>query len=129
MRMAANIAGVLLGALFLFASLAFLLHLGPTPPPPPEGSPTAMFMGATFGTGFLHFVKILELVGGLLVLLPATRVVGLLILTPIVVNIVAFHVLIAGGGLIGLPLVAVALTLFLIWVHRRGLAALAADRG
>lgn len=130
MKIVANIVGVLLGALFLFASATFLFKLVPIPPPPSDGSPMAMFAGAFMGTGYMHFVKVLELVGGLLVLVPRTRPLGLLILAPIVVNIVAFHVFVTGGhGLLGLPLAAVVFTVFLAWVHRRGLAALLGDRG
>ncbi len=50
---------------------------------------------AAFGpTGYMTFVKILELLGGLLVIVPKTRNFGLLILGPILVNILAFHVFI-----------------------------------
>lgn len=130
MKIAANIVGVLLGALFVFASASFLFKLVPIPPPPTDGSPMAMFAGAFMETGYMHLVKILELAGGLLVLFPRTRPLGLLVLAPIVVNILAFHVFItAGAGLVGMPLLAAVLTVFLIGTHRRGLAALLADRG
>ncbi len=39
-----------------------------------------------------------EVVGGLLVAIPRTRCVGLLVLGPVVVNILAFHVFVAGDG-------------------------------
>ena len=130
MKILANVVGILLGALFLFASVAFLFHLGPMPPPPPADTPAGQFTGAFMGTGYMHFVKVLELLGGLLVLVPRTRAIGLLILTPIVVNVGAFHIFItSGAGLVGLPLAAALMTSFLVGVHRRGLAALLADRG
>ena len=53
-------------------------------------------------TGYLTFVKVLEVVGGILVALPRTRNFGLLILGPIIVNILAFHVFVMKGeGLLG----------------------------
>jgi len=62
MKIATNIAGGLLGFIFIVFSLLVLLNLV-HPPPPPEGSPVAMFMGAFVPTGYLTFVKIFELVG------------------------------------------------------------------
>ena len=131
MKIAANIAGALLGLLFVVFGSNFFLNFIPMPPPPPEGTPVAMFFGAFFSTGYLAFVKALEVLGGLLVAIPRTRPLGLLLLVPIIVNILAFHTFItAGAGLLEAPLLLiVALTLFLVWTHRRGLAALLADRG
>ncbi len=131
MKIAANIAGALLGLLFVVFGSNFFLNFIPMPPPPPEGTPVAMFFGAFFATGYLAFVKVLEILGGLLVALPRTRPLGLLLLVPIIVNILAFHTFItAGAGLLEAPLLLiVALTLFLVWTHRRGLAALLADHG
>lgn len=131
MKKAQVVAGALLGLLFMVFGANFFLNFIPMPPGPEEGTPPAMFFGAIFSTGFLAFVKVLEIAGGLLVAIPRTRVLGLLILTPIVVNILAFHTFIMDGvGLLTPPvLLIVALTGFLIWSHRRGVAALLADRG
>ena len=131
MKMATHIAGGLLGLLFVVFGSNFFLNFIPMPPPPPEGTPVAMFFGAFFATGYLAFVKALEVAGGLLVAIPRTRPLGLLILVPIIVNILAFHTFItAGAGLLELPIILiVGLTLFLVWSHRRGLGALLADRG
>jgi hypothetical protein len=51
MKIASNIAGGLLGLIFAGLQIAFLLHLMPMPPAPPEGSPAALFMGAFVPTG------------------------------------------------------------------------------
>ncbi len=130
MKVAVKIAGVLLGLLFVVFGLNFFLKFIPMPPPPPADSHAGMFMGAIYGSGFLAFVKVLEILGGLLVALPRTRPLGLLILTPVIVNIVAFHVFIAKAGVTDPPVLAVTLlALFLLIAHRRGVAALLADRG
>lgn len=120
------IAGVLLGLLFVMSAVMVLFNLVKMPPPP-EGSPAAMFFGAFAPTGYLTFVKIFELVGGLFVMIPRLRNFGLLLLGPIVVNIVAFHIFLGGGFkdfanpmLLG----TVALSLYLLWVGRKHFASL-----
>jgi putative oxidoreductase len=127
-RLVPNIAGVLLGFLFVMAAVVVLFNLV-KPPPPPEGSPAAMFMGAFVPTGYMTFVKILELIGGVLVAIPRTRNIGLLILGPIIMNILAFTIFVAKGeGLLGIPLVVAFLALYLLWVERRAFAALVCRR-
>lgn len=78
-------------------------------------------MGALVPTGYLAFVKVLEIAGGLLVAIPRTRSLGLLILGPIIINILAFHVFLAKGvGLFEPPLVIiVALALYVFWTCRK----------
>ena len=49
------------------------------------------FWGAVGPAGFLGFVKCLEILGGILVAIPKTRNIGLLVLGPIVVNILAYQ--------------------------------------
>lgn len=116
-----TIAGALLGLMFSAFGLMFLLDLLPSPPPPPEGSPMALFMAAFGSTGYLTFVKVLEVLGGILVAIPRTRNLGLLVLGPILVNILAFHVFIAGGhGLLEPILLTVCvLAAFLLWCERK----------
>jgi len=115
-----TIAAILLGLLFLMASLIVLLKLAPMPKFP-EGSPIALFMGAFGPTGYMTFVKIFELTGGILVAIPRTRNLGLLVLGPIIVNILAFHTFITHGeGLLNPMLdVIVVLALYLLWDARK----------
>jgi putative oxidoreductase len=120
------IAGVLLGLLFIAAAIMALFNLVEAPPPP-EGSPMALFFGAFAPTGYLTFVKVLELGGGLFVMIPRLRNLGLLILGPIVVNIIAFHLFIGGGFkdfLNPMLLITVLLSLYLLWVGRKKFASL-----
>jgi putative oxidoreductase len=126
MKIASNIAGVLLGLLFIAASSVVLFKIGPTPPPPPESSPAGHFMAAFATTGYLTFVKIFELLGGLLVAIPRTRNLGLLVLGPIILNILAFHSFVTGGEGLFNPLVIgiCLLALFLLWVERHAFACL-----
>jgi putative oxidoreductase len=118
MKIATNIVGGLLGFIFVAISLMVLLGLAPTPKLP-EGSPPALFMGAFVPTGWLTVVKVCELIGGILVAIPKTRNFGLLVLGPIVINILCFHLLVAKSGLIGPPLVVAVFAAFLLWSERK----------
>src|SRR5712672_403958 len=116
MKYAPTIAGILLGLLFIMSSVVFFFQLVEMPPPP-AGSPVAMFFGAFGPTGYMAFVKVFEFTGGVLVAVPRTRNFGLLILGPILVNILAFHVFIMkGNGLMNpMLIVIVLLALYLLW--------------
>ena len=130
MRLVANVAGALLGLAFCAFGLMFLLDMMPEQPPPPEGSPVAGFMGAMVPTGYLTFVKVCETVGGLLVAIPRTRNLGLLVLGPVLVNILAFHVFVAGDGVTDpVVLTLCGLALFLLFVERKAWAGLVARKG
>jgi putative oxidoreductase len=119
------IAGIVLGLLFVVASTMYFLKLGPQPQFP-EGSPIALFMGAFGPTGYMHFVKVLELLGGLLVAVPRTRNLGLLVVGPIIVNIIAFHIFITGAKELLNPMLDVIIicALYLLWVGRKQFAGL-----
>ena len=121
MKHAPNIVGGLLGLLFLVFGLNFFLKFIPMPPGPPEGSPPALFMAALYPTGYLAFVKCLEIAGGILVVIPKTRNLGLLLLGPIVVNILAFHVFLTGGAGLADPVVILITVLagYLLWSGRK----------
>jgi len=97
-----------------------LLGLAPEPEPPAQGSPTAHFFAAFAPTGYLTFVKVLEVLGGVLVAVPMKRRLGLLVLGPIIVNVVAFHVFVAGGDGTFEPVIVVICLLVggLLWVER-----------
>ncbi len=120
-----TVAGVLLGLLFIMSSVVVLFNLVQMPPPP-EGTPAALFMGAFGPTGYMTFVKVIELIGGILVAIPRTRNFGLLLLGPILVNILAFHVFIMkGAGLFDpMLIVIVLLAAYLLWVGRKAFAGL-----
>ena len=120
------IAGVVLGLLFVMSAVVVLFNLVKAPPPP-EGSPAAMFFGAFGPTGYFTFVKIFELVGGLVVMIPRLRNFGLLLLGPVIVNILAFHILLGGGFkdlLNPMILIMLVLALYLFWVGRKNFASL-----
>lgn len=128
MKIAAHIAAVLLALVFLMAAVPFLLGMVPEPEIP--DGPVADFMRAFGPTGYMTFVKVCELVGAVLVAIPLTRNFGLLVLGPIIVNILAFHVFVTKGFDTGNPIslvmtiLIVVLPLFLLWHERRKFAGL-----
>ena len=129
MKYAPTIAGALLGLAFIAFGLAYFFKLISQPPDPsPPDAPHKLFMGALGPTGYLDFVKVLEVLGGLFVAIPRTRNLGLLILGPIIVNILAFHVfLMKGATLLDPVLITVCvLALFLLWSERKAWAGLLA---
>jgi hypothetical protein len=126
MKHAPDIAGGLLGLAFLIFGLNFFVPFLPESPPPPPNSPAGAFAGAMFATGYLTFVKVLEILGGVLVGIPKTRNIGLLILGPIIVNILCFNAFLTGGkGLFSPPVLLISLlALFLVWSERKAFSAL-----
>lgn len=126
MKYAQNIVAGLLGLLFIAVGLMFFLKMMPDQPAPAEGSPAALFMGALVPTGYLSFVKALEILGGILLVIPCTRNWGLLVLGPIIVNILAYQVFIMKGTMLMDPMlgfVCIAAA-FLLWSERRAFAGL-----
>lgn len=125
MKIAAIVAGVLLGLLFIMSAVVVLFNLV-SGPPPEAGSAADHFMTAFVPTGYLTFVKICELVGGILVAVPKTRNWGLLVLGPILINILAFHVFVTKWAGLNDPMLIliVVLTAFLLWSERRAFVGL-----
>lgn len=124
MKIASILVGVILGLVFVASGVVVVFKLVPMPLPP-EGTPVGHFMAAFANTGYLGFVKGLEILGGILVAIPRTRRAGLLVLGPILVNILAFHVFITSGQGLFSPMLLVicAMALFLVWVERAAFAA------
>ena len=122
MKLLSTLASVLLGLAFITFGANFFLNFIPMPADPsPADAPHKLFMAAMFPTGYLAFVKVLEILGGLLVALPKTRNIGLLVLGPIIVNIVAFHVFLTkGAGLTDPPILVIGvLYAFLLFTERK----------
>lgn len=122
-----TIAGILLGLLFIMSSVVVLFNLIPPDKMPKPATPEAeMFMNAFGPTGYMKFIKVIELIGGILVAIPRTRNYGLLALGPIIINILAFHTFIEKGKDLFSPMmiVIVLLALYLLWVERKRVLAL-----
>jgi hypothetical protein len=126
MKYVSLVASILLGLCFLAASVPILFNLF-TPPPMPEGTPAAHFMAAFFPTGYVKFVKTFEFMGALLVMIPRLRNLGLLVLGPVIVNILAFHIFVDDDPkhlLNPMIIVIVITSLYLVWDARKKFSAL-----
>lgn len=109
------IARVLLGLVFVvFGSNAFLHFI---PMPKLEGQAGA-FIGALASSGYIYAIAILQVVGGLLLLIGARFVpLGLTLLGPVIVNIILYHIFLDTAGLPMAGCISI-FALFLLWVYR-----------
>ncbi|HEY8649754.1 MAG TPA: hypothetical protein VIL70_02450 [Chthoniobacterales bacterium] len=115
MKYAIIIARVLLGLVFaVFGSNAFLHFI---PMPPMQGQAGA-FIGALVSSGYIYVIALLQVVGGLLLLIGARFVpLGLTLLGPVIVNIMLYHIFLDQSGLAMACIISI-LALFLLWVYR-----------
>jgi uncharacterized membrane protein YphA (DoxX/SURF4 family) len=123
-----TIARVLLGLMFFVFGLNGFLNF--IPPPPPDQLPAALmaFSEAMMKTGYLfQLVKGTEVLMGALLLLNRFVPLALTILAPVIVNIVAVHVLLAPSGAV-MAIVILALELYLAWSYRGTFRAMLAAR-
>ena len=122
MKIVALICRILLGLMFVVFGDNLMHPFLPMDSMPPAGSPPAQFMGVMMSTGWMHHIGFFQFLGGLLVLIGGTAPLGLVILGPILVNILTFHALLAGGHGIGLGLFATLLEIILIYAYRANFA-------
>lgn len=108
MKIAFTIARILLGLLFTVFGLNGFLHFIPMQPP---AGLAGQYLGALFLSHYLVPVFLLQLIGGLLLLVNRYVPFGLLLLGPVLVNILLFHSLMAPAGL---PMALVATLLWLV---------------
>jgi len=108
-------ARVLLGLPFLVFGLNFFFEFIPMPK---QELPVAAtnFVGAIFASGYLAAVKVLEVTGGALVLSGRLVPLGLVLVTPVAVNIALFELCLAKQP--GLGIVLTVLCAFLVWAYR-----------
>lgn len=111
-------ARILMGLLFFIAGLNGLVHFLPQSktPPPPEA---AAFIGAMMKTGyFLYLVAGTQFLAGVLLLANRFVPLALVLIAPVIVNILAFHIFLARSGL-PIACVVTILELYLIWAYRK----------
>jgi hypothetical protein len=96
MKTASVIARYLAGVIFLVFGLNGFLNFIPLPPP--EGI-AAQFMGALYTSHYLWVIFVFQVIAGVLLLANRYVPLALAILAPVIVNILAFHALMAPSGL------------------------------
>jgi uncharacterized membrane protein YphA (DoxX/SURF4 family) len=109
------VARVLVGLPFLVFGLNHFAHFLPMPSPNfPENA--TKFITALGSSGYLDVVKVLEVVGGALILSGRLVPLGLVIVTPVAVNIALFDIVLVGQPALGVVLTG--LCFFLVWAYR-----------
>jgi putative oxidoreductase len=115
MKVLTIIARTFLGLIFVFFGSNGLLHFLPMPPLP-QGV-AGEYLHSFFASGYVYVISAFQLIAGLLLLIGKFVPLGLTILGAIIVNIWAFHLLMAPEGLPPAVVVSV-LELFLVWSYR-----------
>jgi putative oxidoreductase len=114
MKYAIIIARLLLGLVFVvFGSNAFLHFI---PVPPMQGQAGA-FIGALISSGYIYPIAMLQVLGGLFLLIGRFIPLGLTLLGPVIVNIMLYHIFLDPSGL-PMAVAISALALFLLWIYR-----------
>jgi len=110
-----TIARYLMGVLFIVFGLNGFLNFIPMPPPPEAAG---AFLGGLAGSGyFFPFLKVVEIATGVLLVANLYVPLALLILAPVVLNIVLYHLALdPAGGVVGYLLLV--LGLFLAYGYR-----------
>ena len=115
MKIVTLVARNLLGLMFVVFGLNGFLHFIPRPPPPTGTA--GQFLGALGASHYMMPVFLLQLIGGALLLSNRFVPLALVLLGPVIVNILMYHVLMDPAGL---PPGMVALVLWLVvfsWVR------------
>lgn len=125
MKIATIVVRVLMGLMFLFASIVVLFHL--MPQPPMKGN-AKLFMDGIMATGyFMTLLKMTELVCGLAFVIGRFVPLATVVIFPITLNILLYHVFVAPEGLpVAIPLMLG--NLFLAFACRRNYRTLVAAK-
>ena len=121
MKVATVIAGVLLGLMFVVFGSNIFLHFIPMPPLP--ATLAGDFSKALMQSHYVYVVGLLQVIGGLLLLVGRYVPLGLTLLGPVILNILLFHIFLDPSGL-PTAIVVSALALFLLWRYRANFAGL-----
>ncbi len=107
---------LLTGLMFINAGLNKFFNYIPVPQNMPEEM-MKMFAAMMEITWLMPLLATFEIVGGVLLILPRFRALGVLILTPIMVGILAHHFTLATG--LPIPLIMTAVLVFAVIEERQ----------
>ena len=96
MRTVSVIARYLAGVIFLVMGLNGFLNFIPLPPP---GGIAGQFMGVLYVSHYLWVIFAFQVIAGVLLLANRYVPLAVAVLAPMIVNILAFHTLMAPSGL------------------------------
>lgn len=116
MKIAALIARILMGLVFVVFGANGFLHFIPMPPMPPSNAAT--FSAILMSTHYALIVSGIQLIGGALLLVNKFVPLALTLLAPVIINIFLFHALMAPSGL-PLAMVVIVLWAVVFWYHKK----------
>lgn len=125
MRIAALIARLLLGLIFVVFGLNGFLHFIPMGPMPTGLA--GQFIGALAQSNYFYVVAVLQIAGGVLLLVNRYVPLGLVLLGPVIFNILLYHLLLNPVG-IGMAVLVTALWLIVFYWHRAAFSGIFAQR-
>jgi len=125
MRIAALIARLLLGLIFVVFGLNAFLQFIPMGPPPTGLA--GQFIGALFQSHYLWVIAVLQIIGGVLLLVNRYVPLSLVLLGPVIFNILLYHLLLNPVGL-GMAVLVTALWLIVFYWRRAAFSGIFAQR-
>jgi putative oxidoreductase len=125
MKIVALIARILLGLVFFVFGLNGFLNFIPQPPLPTGLA--GQFLTVLVQSHYVLFVSAIQLVGGVLLLVNRYVPLALVLLGPVIVNILLFHLLLNRTGLVVAIIVAILWCILAIR-QRQHLAGIFAQR-
>ena len=124
MKIAALIARILLGLIFVVFGLNPFLKFIPMQLPP---GLAGQYLSVLFASHLVYVVGVAQVIGGVLLLVNRYVPLGLTILAPVIVNILAYHLLMDLKG-IPLALIATLLWFILFFRYRQNFSGILAAR-
>jgi len=125
MRIVALIARILLGLVFFVFGLNGFLQFMPMGPMPTGLA--GQFVGALFQSHYFWVVAGLQVIGGALLLINRYVPLGLVLLGPVIVNILLYHLLLFPTGFL-MPIVVTVLWFIVFYTHRQNFSGIFAQR-
>jgi putative oxidoreductase len=116
MKYAVLAVRLILGLGFTVLGLDYFLHFLDMPKPDDLPPAVTSFMSALGPTGYMKAIKVFEVTGGVLLLTGFIAPLGLVLLTPVIVNIFFYDLFLMQKPGLGYALLPMAL--FLIWAYR-----------
>ena len=124
MKILTLVARILLGLIFVVFGLNGFLNFikGPMP-----SGLAGQFIGALVASHYFWVVAALQVAGGALLLVGRFVPLGLVLLGPVIVNIILYHVFMNLSGIV-LPIVVVVLWFIVFYAHRQYFSGIFAQR-
>ena len=109
------VLSLLFGLMFINAGLNKFFNYLPVPDDMPEKM-MKMFAAMMEITWLMPLLATFEIIGGILFIIPRTRALGAVVITPIMFGILAHHITLGDG--LAIPLALAAILLWVIYENR-----------